>query len=105
MNLKELNKFLIQSHRIAPSVTPMQIAIMMVMFRYKEPSTLQEISNELGIKPARINRHIRPLLDQTGRDLISMKGWNCLSLTNTGDRYCRMLISNTEYFFNIDIEI
>ena len=99
-DLKSINKFLVQCHRIAPSVNAIQAAMMFVMHKYNEPVTQQEIANELGLRPAMINRHLRPLFDKSGRDMVTMKGWNCLYLTDRGKRYCICLITNARHFFS-----
>lgn len=99
MEIKEVNKFLVQCHRIAPSLTAFQVAMLFVMFDHKKPITQQEMANELGVRPAMINRYLKPLFDQTGREMVVMKGWNCLYLTDRGDRYCRSLITNARHFF------
>lgn len=99
-NIDSINKFLVQCHRIAPSVNAIQAAMMFVMHKHGEPVTQQEIANELGLKPAMINRHLRPLFDQSGREMVVMKGWNCLYLTDLGKRYCNSLIVNARHFFS-----
>ena len=98
--LKPINKFLVQCHRIAPSLTAIQVAIILVMYEHDEITTQQEIMNELGISRALVNRQLKPLFDASGREMVIMKGWNCLYLSHRGERYCRSLLTNAEYFFN-----
>ncbi len=100
LEIREVNKFLVQCHRIAPSLTAIQVSMLFTMFDHDEPMTQQELANELGIKPAMINRYLKPLFDQSGREMVVMNGWNCLYLTERGERYCRSLITNTRHFFS-----
>lgn len=102
-DIDSINRFLVQCHRIAPSVNAIQASMLFVLFKYDEPVTQQELANELGVKPAMINRYLKPLFDRNGREMVVMKGWNCLYLTDLGKRYCNSLLTNTQYFFkNLD---
>ena len=99
MKIKDINKFLVQCHRIAPALNAIQVAMLFFLFEQEEPATLQEMSNDLGVKPAMINRHLRPLFDNSGREMVVMRGFNCLYLTDRGERYCRSLLTNASHFF------
>lgn len=99
INTRKINKFLVQCHRIAPSLTAFQIAMLFVMNEREVPVTLQDLSKELGVKPAMVNRYLKPLFDRSGREMVIMEGWDCLYLSDRGKRYCRSLVTNARHFF------
>ena len=94
---KKIIKFLTQCHRIAPSINAIQAAMLFALYNYSEPMTQKQLCSELGIKPGMSNRYLKPLFDRSGREMVIMKGWDHLALSDRGTGYCRSLLVNMKY--------
>ncbi|MGI9277841.1 MAG: hypothetical protein ACR2PT_23710 [Endozoicomonas sp.] len=95
---KDVLTLLVQCNRLAPALTPIQIAIMLVLFNAQTAMTREDIAVKLHTTKNQVKGNCRYMLAKNGQDVVSLDDDDQLSLTKLGERYCRQLITNTKHF-------
>ena len=97
--LKSVLEYCVQCQRSAPCLTPIQIAILMVLMDEDRPMTYTEIARRLMTSNSMVSNNAKFMLAKGGQDVIKRVDGKII-ITEKGAMYCRSLITNTTQFLN-----
>ncbi len=100
-NLNPTLKYLVQCEKLAPSLTPIQIGIMLLLMVENEPMDYTGIACELRISKNMVSKNVKFMLAKNGQDVIQRIDCK-ISLTEKGKSYCRAMVTNTTHAINTE---
>ncbi|MCW7551661.1 MarR family transcriptional regulator [Endozoicomonas gorgoniicola] len=100
--LKPVLKYLVQCEKLAPSLTPIQIGILLVLMHEDRPMDYMEIASELRITRSMTCKNAKFMLAKNGQDIIQRKDYK-ISLTDKGKLYCNSMVTNTTHFITNEL--
>ncbi|MET4695193.1 hypothetical protein [Endozoicomonas lisbonensis] len=94
--LKHALNYLVQCEKLAPSLTPIQIGIMLLLMTENRPMDYTGIACELRVSKNMVAKNVKFMLAKNGQDVIQRKDHSVV-LTEKGKLYCRSIVTNTTY--------
>ena len=104
MDRKAVNpvlKYLVQCEKLAPSLTPIQIGILLLLMVEDEPMDYTSMACELRVSKNMVAKNCKFMLAKNGQDVIQRRDFK-ISLTEKGKIYCRSMVTNTTHFINTE---
>ena len=100
--LKPVLRYLVQCEKLAPSLTPIQIGILLVLMSEDRPMDYMELASELRISKNMIIKNCKFMLAKNGQDIIQRRDFK-ISLTDKGKLYCNSMVTNTSHFLTEEL--